>query len=1106
MTTKTLTPTDNILGYTLKEKIGAGSYGEVWAAEAPGGISKAVKFIFGCHDENRAQNELKSLNKIKEVRHPFLLSLERIEVVDGRLVIVTELADMSLNEKFLSYRKEGLPGIPRKELLGYIRDTADALDYISATHSLQHLDIKPENLLLVGGHIKVADFGLVKEVQEATQSLMSGLTPAYAPPELFDGRPNRYSDQYSLAIVFAEMVGGERPFDGTTAAKLAVQHMQSKPNLQRLSPRDQGIVLKALAKNPELRFGTCREFVEELLARQARTKAKKRRTNPNARAEEDAATVQIRSGGSSGTLMLGTEHLAGSRRPVKIEFAGKLDCEPEKAGVQPTLFIGVGATGTRIVRNLQARIRKQIGSDLPAIGMLCMDSDRRSLIESADSGDHGAINYNEILELPLRRPEDYRNDAKTHLSWLSRRWIYNIPRSLQTEGLRPLGRLAFVDNSDALFTRLDDIISQITTTNAIANSAETTGLNPIKVAPQVYIVSSIAGGIGSGCIVDLAYAIRTALAEMGLPDNSVTGILTHSTAAYDRDAQLAVANTYACLSELQHFTSYGYPGDDSCGLPDYDPEDGAFKDVYYVNLGSALDEDAYELATHGVAEYLFHNALTRCQAFHDSVRRVDECENNTVRTMGIASTDFDFRGETSLFGVDLSLAVVDEWLEAEGFDAEKFVDLIIDRMELSTASVMQLITDTVVSKRGPDFESKLITPFVEAASNTASPATDWKQAIGVLDKAIGRHAEQVEPPAKSLRGVLVTTSKETSHERAETLIHAIFNLVNVPDVRIGGAHIALDTTARRLRTSLDEIREKLKIVTDQQAQLADRLTLQQSKPKEAESFRDNLIRFARLRIQDTIVGAARELVSNVGAQLSATLPQMVNIKRDIESIRSSLQSRRENAAYMDAHVSLEGETLQEGFRSIMEAEFRENLLSLVPRVNEELERNFFTETSGLLGVLQDSDPIVRRQLLPEIVASAQAGVSQLMKNVDIDDLIRRSGISRDDLTSWIDEKLSHALPNALKLCGGNARLLLGIPSSSKGAELVEFIKTKFEYRPTTIAATSGDILFCYEGSNITLPNVAHSLLEERPECAHYVERLHTRLDVEWTKLTDIALG
>ena len=64
-----------------------------------------------------------------------------------------------------------------------MRCVADALDYMSDEHKLQHLHIKPENLLMVGGHVKVADFGLIKDLENASQSLMSGMTPAYAAPE-----------------------------------------------------------------------------------------------------------------------------------------------------------------------------------------------------------------------------------------------------------------------------------------------------------------------------------------------------------------------------------------------------------------------------------------------------------------------------------------------------------------------------------------------------------------------------------------------------------------------------------------------------------------------------------------------------------------------------------------------------------------------------------------------------------------------------------------------------------------------------------------------------------------------------------------------------------
>ena len=137
-------------GYVLSERIGSGGYAEVWRAEAPGGIEKAVKIVYGYYNDEFAAQELKSLERIKGVRHPFLLSLERFEVVNGRLAILTELADMSLDQRLSQCQAEGLPGIPRGELLRYMSDAAEALDFLSQRHNLLHLDIKPENLLISG--------------------------------------------------------------------------------------------------------------------------------------------------------------------------------------------------------------------------------------------------------------------------------------------------------------------------------------------------------------------------------------------------------------------------------------------------------------------------------------------------------------------------------------------------------------------------------------------------------------------------------------------------------------------------------------------------------------------------------------------------------------------------------------------------------------------------------------------------------------------------------------------------------------------------------------------------------------------------------------------
>ncbi len=206
-----------IPGYRLIEPLGSGGFGEVWKCEAPGGLYKAIKFVRGetdaIHDDGPAgaEQELRALQRVKSLRHPFLLSLDRVEYVDGELVIVMELADRSLHDLLVEYQAAGKPGVPRAELLRYFAEAAEALDLLNLEHGLQHLDVKPRNLFLVGRHVKVADFGLVSSLAELSGNAphavqMGGVTPVYASPESFFGAITLFSDQYSLAITYVELL------------------------------------------------------------------------------------------------------------------------------------------------------------------------------------------------------------------------------------------------------------------------------------------------------------------------------------------------------------------------------------------------------------------------------------------------------------------------------------------------------------------------------------------------------------------------------------------------------------------------------------------------------------------------------------------------------------------------------------------------------------------------------------------------------------------------------------------------------------------------------------------------------------------------------------
>ena len=260
---------ESLPGYRLLAPLGRGGFGEVWKCEAPGGLHKAIKFVAADADNGNAslRQEFEAFEAIKRIRHPFLLTLERVELQSDELIMVMELADEQLQDRYLTYQAKGYTGIPREELLGYLADAAEMLDHISSKHSLQHLDIKPANLFLVCERVKVGDFGLVRrhELSVSHPGENRGLTPRYVAPEILHGRVDPRSDQYCLALVYQELLTGKFPFPAKNAQQMMLQHVSAAPDLSPLPNEDRASVARALSQAPTDRFSSCTEFIRTLM-------------------------------------------------------------------------------------------------------------------------------------------------------------------------------------------------------------------------------------------------------------------------------------------------------------------------------------------------------------------------------------------------------------------------------------------------------------------------------------------------------------------------------------------------------------------------------------------------------------------------------------------------------------------------------------------------------------------------------------------------------------------------------------------------------------------------------------------------------------------------
>jgi serine/threonine protein kinase len=272
-------------GWRLDHEIGQGGFGVVYR-EVVDGVERAVKISrfpleeVGASPGNASdvqaavQRELEAIELLCRVgNHPHVLTLIRYEVVLGHLVTVWELAsEGTLLDRLKEHQQQnGQCGLPLDQLMPWMEQAAEGIEFLNS-RGIFHRDIKPQNLFLVGGQVKVGDLGFLKLAGLSTASQTGMGTVGYLPLEAYPrsanekGQLHRTIDVYGLAATYVHLRTGKPPF-GTTPHEITARQQRGDPCTEGMTAAEAEWVRQALSPRPNDRPTSAKSFVQQLESR-----------------------------------------------------------------------------------------------------------------------------------------------------------------------------------------------------------------------------------------------------------------------------------------------------------------------------------------------------------------------------------------------------------------------------------------------------------------------------------------------------------------------------------------------------------------------------------------------------------------------------------------------------------------------------------------------------------------------------------------------------------------------------------------------------------------------------------------------------------------------
>jgi hypothetical protein len=828
--------------------------------------------------------------------------------------------------------------------------------------------------------------------------------------------------------------------------------------------------------------------------------------------------------------------------------------------LRPTLLVGIGSFGRRALRELRHRLLDRLGDlhQVPIFRFLYLDSDPEAGDKAIAGPPDQALSPEQVFPMPLQPVANYRRRILDHISeWLPREKLFGMPRSLQPQGSRALGRLSFSDNYLRFTTRMKREVQVATHPESLAAATSHTGLNLRENTPRVYVFSGAIGG-SSGMLVDLAFTLRRSMTQMNLKNASIHAFLFCGSPDDPATPKNEQANLYATLTELNHFndptvsftTQYGGP--DGAKIISQGP---AYDSIYLTQLENrspqALDECLAHLSTYLTQELtapLGYELETQRQIPHDP----DRTPFRSFGTYGIwfprglmlraaarqmCQKLIEDWQETN---ASLSASYIDELCQKALTNPELQLDQIGPQLDLGATTDQSSLSQTV-----SQMLARLETEMTQAM--TRNDMSEWSQkAFEQVKEWLG--SRSTGDIANPVRGSRVTRAvnhsvTEVSRRWIPKLCDEAMRLMERPGRRIAAAEEALRRMSEFCAQNSEVAAKRLNEMSlksqqaraDVQAALETCLTgtgfslFGNRNARALRNFFDYLSTYVRYRLSEEMADGIAQFYRRLQAGLEDRIRDLAFCRQRLSHLEQMLETPGDPFALgvtgvLDQSPSVirrpsSREISRDGIMNTVQvrlpygesdieqaaSRFLQGLTpNNWPKLEQVLQGLVLAPLGGLYSICQKTSDLLL-QLAGPLIDQTAAYLSDQLPMTDVVQAEFSRSIQPEALVKQIQGVARFARP----IVPGpetDQRTYLLVPGSEAGLKLVESLREKMpEWRILTVTGSASDLTICREQGYLRYSDLK-SMLEPCRESYQSSLRSatsspHSRFDiVEWIPL------